>query len=268
MKVLCSVLRVSRSGFYAWRKRPESKRAARDRVLGLYVRAAFRQHRGRLGSPRLHRELRAQGEAVSRKRIARLMRSHGLVARRRRRFRTTTNSRHGFRCSPNLIGRRFSTGAPNRVWVSDITYLWTEAGWASLACVLDLGSRRIVGFSLDRHLEARLALDALRAALATRRPRVHHSDRGVQYASNVYRAELRRYGIRSSMSRKGDCWDNAVMESFFSTLKQEIDPLRFDSVEHARREIALYIDYYNTTRRHSALQYVSPLEYELRRAVP
>jgi putative transposase len=268
VKVLCSVLRVSRSGFYAWRTRPESKRAARDRVLGLYVRAAFRQHRGRCGSPRLHRELRAQGEAVSRKRIARLMRSDGLVARRRRRFRVTTDSRHGLRCAPNLVARRFSTGAPNRVWVSDITYLWTEAGWAYLACVLDLGSRRIVGWSLERHLEAKLALDALRAALAHRRPRIHHSDRGVQYASYAYRAELRRHRIQSSMSRKGNCWDNAVMESFFSTLKQEINPLRFDTVEHARREIALYIDYYNTNRRHSALQYLSPLEYELKSAVP
>ena len=265
--VLCRVLRVSRSGFYAWHSRPESKRAARDRVLRVHLRAAFRQHKGRCGSPRLHRDLRAIGERVSRKRIARLMRLDGLMARRPRRFRRTTDSRHGFRCSPNLIRRRFATGAPNRVWVADITYLWTDAGWVYLACVLDLGSRRIVGWSLQTHLATDLALQALRAALVHRRPRIHHSDRGVQYASTGYQAELRQHRIASSMSRKGNCWDNAVMESFFGTLKQELHPLRFDDVEHARREIAEYIAYYNTSRRHSALLYVSPMEYELKRAM-
>jgi transposase InsO family protein len=163
-----------------------------------------------------------------------------------------------------LIRRRFSSGAPNRVWLSDITYLWTNAGWAYLACVLDLGSRRVVGWSLHQHLETSLPLEALRAALARRRPRIHHSDRGVQYASWRYQAELRRHGIRSSMSRRANCWDNAVMESFFSTLKQELQPLRFDDIEHAHREIAEYMAYYNTARRHSALQYLSPIEYELK----
>jgi len=265
--VLCAVLRVSRSGFYAWRTRPESQRAQRDRVLRVHLRAAFRRHRGRCGRPRLHRELRAQGERISEKRVARLMRMDGLVARRKRRFRVTTDSRHGLRCSRNLVARRFSTGELNRMWVSDITYLWTDAGWAYLACVLDLGSRRIVGWSLDRHLESSLALSALRQALARRRPRIHHSDRGVQYASAIYRAELSRNHIASSMSRKGNCWDNAVIESFFSTLKQEIVPLRFDDHAHARREIADYVTYYNTVRRHSALQYMSPMEYELQKAV-
>jgi len=152
------------------------------------------------------------------------------------------------------------------VWVSDITYLWTNAGWAYLACVLDLGSRRIVGWSLHKHLGAGLALEALRAALAHRRPRTHHSDRGVQYASTAYQVELRRHEVRSSMSRKANCWDNAVMESFFSTLKRELHPLRFEDIHYARREIAEYIAYYNTTRRHSALQYLSPMEYELKLA--
>jgi transposase InsO family protein len=195
------------------------------------------------------------------------MREEGLEGQRKRRFRVTTDSRHSHPVAANELNRNFTTSAPNKIWVTDITYIWTREGWIYLAAILDLFSRRVVGWSMDSHLDRTLALDALGMALRTRRPEaglVHHSDRGVQYASEDYRSRLRERGIICSMSRKGDCWDNAVAESFFSTLKAELVHRNdYVSRSQARASIFEYIEaFYNGRRRHSALGYVSPVEHE------
>jgi putative transposase len=265
---LCRLLEVSRSGYYAWRQRKPSQRARRDRQLSAKVRVVHATNGGCYGSPRVYRELKAEGEQVSRKRVARLMRDQGLVGRQRRRFRKTTDSNHQELIAPNLVNRRFEAEGPNQLWAADITYVRTWEGWLYLAVVLDLYSRRVVGWATADHLRTELALEALRKAWLIRRPPkglVHHSDRGVQYASNDYRSELERNGAVSSMSRRGDCWDNAVVESFFSTLKQELVYRRpWPTLASARRGIGDYIDgFYNVRRLHSTLGYLSPLDYEL-----
>ena len=266
IKLLCRVLRVSRSGFYAWRTRPESRRAQIDRTLLVHIRATYRQHLRRYGSPRVWRELRRGGLVVGRHRVARLMRLDGLRARTKRRFCVTTNSRHRLGIAPNRVRRRFTATRPNQLWLGDITYVWTKEGWMYLACLLDIYSRRIIGWAVDDTLEAAVACRALRQAFATRRPPrglMHHSDRGLQYASAKYQHLLTQHGAISSMSRKGDCWDNAPMESFFGTLKRElVDGNGFASKLDAERSIADYITYYNRQRLHSALDYVSPVDYE------
>ena len=225
VQVMCEVLGVSRGGYYAWAGRAESARAADDRALAAEIRAAHEASRGRYGSPRVHAELRARGRRIGRKRVARLMRGMGLAARRRRRFRRTTDSRHAFPIAPNLLERNFTAEAPDRVWLADLTYIWTAQGWLYLAVVLDLYTRRVVGWAMADHLRHELTLAALDMAIVRQRPApglVHHADRGVQYAAHGYRARLRRHGMVCSMSRKGDCWDNAPMESFFATLKGEL----------------------------------------------
>jgi putative transposase len=266
-RVLCRVLAVSCSGFYAWCRRGASARAREDAVLKVAVRAAHGASGKRYGSPRIHAELKASDHRVARKRVARLMREEGIAGQRKRRFRVTTDSRHSHPIAPNVLKRNFTAPAPNKVWVADITYIWTREGWTYLAALLDLHSRRVVGWSMDSRLDRSLALDALRMALKTRRPEpglVHHSDRGVQYASADYRRQLRRHGMVCSMSRKGDCWDNAVAESFFSTLKAElVHRTDFVSRSHARAAVFEYIEgFYNRRRRHSALGYISPVEHE------
>ena len=225
VQVMCQVLQVSRSGYYDWLSRSESTRAAGDRALAIDIRASHEASHGRYGSPRVHAELRSQGRRIGRKRVARLMRGMGLAARRRRRFRRTTDSSHAFPVAPNLLGRDFHAPAPDRVWLADITYLWTAQGWLYLAVVLDLFSRQVVGWAMADHLGHELAVAALDMAIARRRPApglVQHSDRGVQYAAHGYRRRLRDHAMICSMSRKGDCWDNAPMESFFATLKGEL----------------------------------------------
>lgn len=222
------------------------------------------------GSPRVHAELVCDGIRCGKKRVERLMREDGLVAVRPKRFRTTTDSDHGYRIAPNLLERNFGLeeiGGPDRVWASDITYVPTREGWLYLAAVLDLGSRRVVGWSMRQTLEAEIATDALQMALAGRNPEpglIHHSDRGVQYACHAYRELLDEHGIRASMSRKGDCWDNAVAESFFATLEWElIQQSDWHTRAEARRSIFGYIEaWYNRRRRHSTLGYLSPAEYE------
>ena len=266
-RVLCRVLAVSCSGFYAWCRRGTSARVREDAVLKVAVRAAHRASGKRYGSPRIHAELKANDHLVARKRVARLMREEGLAGQRKRRFRVTTESKHSHPIAPNVLKRNFTAPALNKVWVGDITYIWTREGWIYLAALLDLHSRRVVGWSMDSQLDRSLALDALRMALKTRRPEpglVHHSDRGVQYASGEYRRQLRRHGMVCSMSRKGDCWDNAVAESFFSTLKAElVHRTDFVSRSHARAAVFEYIEaFYNRRRRHSALGYISPVEHE------
>lgn len=266
--VSCRILGVSRSGYYRWARSSPSLQARADVRLAAEVQDIHREHRGRYGSPRVHRELRARGCRISRKRVARLMRQAGLCGRAPRRFRHTTDSRHGHRIAPNLLARDFCAAAPNRVWVGDITYVPTSDGWLYLAVLIDLFSRRVVGWAMSDHIDTELALAALNMAVAGRRPApglIHHTDRDCRYASDDYQLALRDSEMVSSMSGKADCWDNAVAESFFATLEKEL--LSRSSLRpraQTRRTVAEYIDrYYNDARRHSYLDFVSPLEFEM-----
>jgi len=265
---LCRLLAVSPSGYYAAQGRPRSLHDVRDDRLAGKITEAHLASKRRYGSPRVHAEIKAAGERVGRKRVARLMRERKLVARTRRRFRTTTDSKHEFPIAPNLLARDFTATAPDRAWVTDITFLWTAQGWLYLAVILDLFSRRVVGWATSQNEDRHLALAALDSSLARRRPApglVHHSDRGSTYASGDYRKALDARGIQCSMSRKGDCWDNAVAESFFSTIKRELEGIDdFESRLGATLAIGAYIDgFYNIQRRHSANDYTSPIEFEL-----
>jgi transposase InsO family protein len=272
VRVLCRVLQVARSGFYAWLRRRPSRRAQANEGLQVAIRAAHRQSRETYGSPRVQRELVAQGFETGRHRVARQMRTMGLIGRRPKRFRLTTDSSHDRPVAANVLQREFSVEGTNQAWVTDITYLWTREGWLYLAVVLDLFARRVVGWAMAEHLRTSLALDALHMALGRRLPEpglVHHSDRSCQYASDAYRAVLARRGILCSMSRKANCWDNAVAESFFSTLKIElVHRCTWPDRATARLAVAEYIEcFYNAERRHSTLGYRSPAEYERIHAV-
>jgi transposase InsO family protein len=265
IEVMCEVLGVSRSGYYAWASRLESARAVEDRAVAAEIRTAHEDSRGRYGSPRVHAALRAHGRRVGRKRVARLMRGMGLSARRKRRFRRTTDSKHAYPVAPNLLGRDFTASAPNRVWLADLTYIPTREGWLYLAVVLDLFSRQVVGWAMAEHLGHELALAALDMAIARQRPApglTHHSDRGVQYAAHEYRKRLQQHGMLCSMSRKGDCWDNAPMESFYATLKGELVEQRdYLTRDEARADVFQYVEgWYNRRRLHSALGYLTPAQ--------
>jgi putative transposase len=273
IRLMCRCLRVSRSGYYAWRARPASARTKQDAQLRVEISASHRASRKTYGSPRILRDLREQGHRVSRKRVARLMRDLGLEGRRRRRFQATTDSGHQFSVAPNLLMREFDVDAPNTAWVTDITYLATLDGWLYLAVILDLFSRRVVGYAMSESIDRELVLQALDAALQQRpgaRDLVHHSDRGSQYASLDYRNALEDAGIMCSMSRRGNCWDNAVAESFFATLKLDLlyeVPLQKASA--TRSAVADYIEtFYNVRRRHSSLDYLSPVAFELKNGRP
>jgi putative transposase len=270
--VLCRVLGVSTSGYYASQVRPVSPHARRDEELLERIGRHHHASKRRYGSPRVHEDLKADGERVGRKRVARLMRENRLVARIRRRYRKTTDSKHSFPIAPNLLERDFTAQGPDESWVGDITFLWTRQGWLYLAVILDVFSRRVVGWATSQSVDRHLALAALDMALAKRCPGrglVHHTDRGSTYASKDYRKALKRRGIRCSMSRKGDCWDNAVAESFFATLKREMENIDgLDGWVDANLSIGEYIDgFYNTKRRHSALNYNSPIKFELMHSV-
>jgi transposase InsO family protein len=272
VEVLCEVLEVSRSGYYAWTKRKPPERAKKDAELAADIVAVHKSSRGTYGSPRVHVELRARGKRVGKKRVERLMREQGLVARQKRRFRRTTDSNHALPIAPNVLDRAFETRAPNQAWVTDVTYIATDEGWMYLAAILDLFSRRVVGWATSATNDRALALEALDRALRTRRPAaglLHHSDRGSPYASEDYRAALARRGIIASMSRTGDCFDNAVAESFFATLKAElVEHERYPTLAAATASIGDYLEgFYNPARRHSYLGYVSPMEFELKRQV-
>ena len=267
VEFMCEQLEVSRSGYYAWAERPESTRQQQDKQLAQEVQKAHRDSRGTYGSPRVHAELQAQGHKVSRKRVARLMGEQQLEARRKRRTVRTTDSNHKNPVAPNVLERDFSPDQPNSTWATDITYVWTSEGWLYLAVVLDLFSRMVVGWSISERIDTQLVLGALEMALEGREPPrglIHHSDRGSQYASAEYRQALASRGIQCSMSRKGNCWDNAVVESFFSSLKQElVYTTHFDTRHQARSALFEYIEvFYNRRRRHSSLGYLSPLDYE------
>ena len=270
LRLMCRVLEVSPSGFYAWKDRPASKRARANERLKLEIRAVHRWSERRYGAIKVHKELRAQGVECGHNRVARLMQQDGMRSKRSRKFRVTTNSDHRFPVARNELLRKFDLSMnkeADRVWASDITFLWTREGWLYLAVVMDLASRRIVGWNLDDRLERFLPLGALSMALRQRCPKpglLHHSDRGSQYASNEYRERLDQERAMASMSRIGDCWDNAVVESFFATLKAE---LAADAVWNTREEARLAVDHYietwyNGQRRHQTLGYLTPAVYE------
>jgi putative transposase len=267
VRVMCAVLAVSSSGYYAWRVRPESARAMANRALLDDIRRVHAASRRRYASPRVHAALRAEGKRVGRNRIARLMHRHGIQARRKRRFRRTSDSHHAFPLAPNLLARQFTATAPNRVWLADITYIPTAEGWLYLAVVLDMFSRKVVGWAMRETMPQELTLDALRMAIAHRRPGpelLHHSDRGSQYAAHEYRRLLDAHGMLCSMSRKGDCWDNAPMESFFGSLKTELeDDGVYDTRQAARNALFSFIEgFYNRERLHSAIGYQTPVQME------
>lgn len=264
---MCRVLEVSESGFYAWRKRPSCQRHREDAQLTQEIHQVFDQHRGRYGSPRVYQELKDQGRKISRKRVARLMREAELYAKRKRRRALTTKRDSTHPVAPNLLNREFTATAPNTKWVTDITYVPTTQGWLYLAVILDLYSRAVVGWSMSKTCDEALAENALQMAVARRCPApgfVHHSDRGCQYTSRAYLQQLKHMSAVVSMSRKGNCWDNAVMESFFGSLKEEcVGNTVYASHEEARLALFTYLEvYYNRIRRHSTLGYVSPLVYE------
>lgn len=268
--VLCSTLDVSRSGYYAWRGQPVSARQISDEVISNRIVEIHSKSRRTYGSPRIYAELRSEGVTISRKRVARLMRSKGIVVRRKRRFvPKTTDSNHALPVAPNILDRSFNQTAPDQAWVGDITYIRTSEGWLYLATLLDLYSRRVVGWAMSDTIDRHLVLDALKMAVVNRRPGpglIHHTDRGSQYASGDYRKALEKHGMTVSMSRKGNCWDNAVAESFFSTLKTELSGA-FETRAEARRGIFEYIEvFYNRQRRHSSIGYLSPVEFEERAA--
>jgi len=272
VRVMCAVLAVSSSGYYAWRVRPESARAVANRALLDDIRRVHAASRRRYGSPHVHASLHAEGKRVGRNRIARLMHRHGIQARRKRRFRCTTDSHHAFPLAPNLLARQFTATAPNRIWLADITYIPTAEGWLYLAVVLDMFSRKVVGWAMRETMAQELTLDALRMAIANRRPGpelLHHSDRGSQYAAHEYRRLLDAHGMLCSMSRKGDCWDNAPMESFCGSLKTELeDDGVYDTRQAARNALFSFIEgFYNRERLHSAIGYQTPVQMELLAAV-
>jgi putative transposase len=267
---LCRVLQVKRASYYAWAKRGISERAQRTAALTMAVEVAFRASGGRYGSPRVQADLRVAGQRHSRKRIARIMQAHGWRAKTPRRYRVTTDSRHDHPIAANVLARRFTAPEyqqPNRAWASDFTFIATHEGWLYLAIVLDLASRRVVGWAMRATMDVTLATDALHMAIAQRQPApglLHHSDRGVQYAAQEYRALLTQHGMVASMSRRGDCWDNAVAESFFATLRRELEgPRTWPTRDAARGALFDFIErWYNRQRRHSRLGYQSPVTYE------
>ena len=265
--MMCRLLGVTRAGFYAWQDRRPSKRIVEDQQLEALIRQAFERSRRTYGRPRITAELRELKLQVGQRRVGRLMRRAGLWARPRRRFVCTTDSEHSHRHAPNVLQRRFTADAPNKIWAGDITYLPTRQGWLYRAVVIDLFSRKVVGWRTRAALDPVLTVDAMKMALEMRRPSsglLHHSDRGVQYACDEYQALLSKHRVQPSMSRKGNCWDNAVVESFFSTLKTELvrDQVFVDRAQ-AQIRVFDYIEaFYNRRRRHSSLAFRSPDEYE------
>lgn len=269
---MCSVLSVSRAGYYAWKTRGPSKRRQEDVSLVSQIQRIYAASRKVYGAPRIHETLKSEGQHLGRKRVARLMRVQGIVAEPHRRMRW----KRAFKTSDaadNLVNRQFAVSEPNRVWAADMTMFWTGAGWVHLAVVMDLYSRRIVGWAMHGQPTERLVVNALEMAILSRRPEgplIHHCDQGSQYRSFHFRSKLNEYGIQLSMSRKGNCWDNAVVESFFKSLKQELqNDARFVSREEARTQLFEYIEiFYNRKRMHSTLGYVSPAQYEEKSSIP
>jgi putative transposase len=272
IRLMCRTLAVSAAGYYAWRSRPESARAANTRTLLSAIRVIHQESRETYGSPSIWDALLKQGHRIGEHRVARLMRQDGIRAKTVKKWRATTQSQHQFPVAANTLDRQFTVESPNRVWAGDLTYVWTTEGWLYLAVVLDLYSRLVIGWAMGQRLTGELAEQALLMALTNRQPSaglLHHSDRGSQYAATSYQQLLATHGITASMSRKGNCWDNACIESFFGTLKRELVYHRhYATRDDAIRDIFEYIEvFYNRQRRHSTLGYHSPAEYEARTAV-
>lgn len=272
VETLCDVLGVSKSGFYAWKSRPVSARAREDAQILAEIRQVHRESKGTYGSPRVHAVLRGHGRRIGKTRIERLMRAYairGAVAIKRKP--RTTDSNHGLPIAPNLLERNFTASAPNTAWVADITYVHTDEGWLYLAAIMDLCTRKIVGWAMRETLHAEIVVAAWLMAIQRQRPGrglIHHSDRGSQYACEAFRAELDKAGAVASMSRSGDCLDNAAMESFWHTLKTElVYRTQYETKEDARRDLFAFIEgFYNPHRLHSTLGYISPAEAERRTA--
>jgi transposase InsO family protein len=270
---MCRTLEVSRSGYYAYKKRPKSQRRLDNEKLLIEIRRVFLDNESNYGSPRIWNELNnIQGIRCSENRIARVMRANSIVAVQKRKFRVTTNSKHDYPVWPNVLNRNFVVEKPNAVWVSDITYVWTFEGWLYVAAILDLFSRGIVGLAMDKTIADTLTTQAMRQAILRRDPPkglICHTDRGSQYAGNDFKAILAQKEFIGSMSKKGDCWDNAVAESFFHTLKVEmIHRNKFRTRDEAKRKIFEYVEmYYNRKRAHSTLGFLSPFEFEKRAAL-
>ena len=267
MSLICRALKVSRSGYYTWLSRPESDRSKSNCRLLSEIRLVHKRSRRHYGSPRVTAELNESGFACSENRVARLMRLNGIYAKGRRKYRATTDSKHPYPVASNLLDRQFVVDRPNAVWVSDITYIWTTEGWLYLAAIVDLYSRMVVGWSMGNRITGQLTLDALKQAIGRRHPRpglVHHSDRGRQYAAGDYQNMLKDNKMVCSMSRKGDCWDNVPMESFFATLKTElIYGEQLKTQEEVKIRIFEYIEmFYNRERRHSSLGFKNPVDFE------
>ena len=266
--ILCKVMGVSRSGFYDYLHRLNKKPSdsSYEAALNTRIQIIFKQHRGKYGSRRITKQLKAEEHQIGRYKVRRLMWELGLKAKAPRRYKVTTDSRHKFSVASNVLNRNFDVNQPNKVWTADITYVWTLEGWLYLAVVIDLFSRQIVGWSMDKRMKKQLTLDALAMAYWRRKPPaglVHHSDRGSQYACDEYRNRLQQYGMVASMSRKGDCWDNAPIERFIGSLKSErLSDCRFTTRRFAELEVLDYFAYYNSIRLHSTLGYKSPMTYE------
>ena len=269
VREMCRLLKVSASGYYAWRSRPESQRAKHDRELLSQIRTVYTHSDGTYGSRRVRKELQVSGIACGRRKVAKLMRSAGLRGCPTKRYRGRAGGLPGGSAAANLLRQDFTAQSRNTRWVSDITYIWTVQGWLYLAVVMDLYSRRIIGWSMSRRINRHLTLAALQMALAYRRPScglIHHSDQGAQYLSDDYQRLLKSHGITCSMSGRGNCYDNAAVESFFSLLKRErIYRRHYRTREHARADVFDYIErFYNRQRRHSYLGDLSPVEFEKR----
>jgi putative transposase len=267
VNVLCSVMRVSRSGFYNYLDRFKDPKDRQDETaLKRLIKEIFDKSRGSYGSRRIVKELISRGHHIGRYKVRRIMRQLGLRAKTPKRFKLTTDSRHSFPVAPNVLNRNFDIDAPNKVWTADITYVWTFEGWLYLSIIMDLYSRQIVGWAMNKRMHKQLVLDALAMAYWQRKPSkdlLHHSDRGSQYACHDYRKRLESYGMEASMSRKGNCWDNAPTERFFRSLKSErLTACRFVTRKEAKMEILDYITFYNSIRLHSTLGYLSPMAYE------
>lgn len=265
---MCRVIGASRSGYYQWRRQPQSKRHKDNEKILVEIKESHKNSRRAYGSPRITEDLQANGTRCGKNRIARLMKIHGIVGKAKKKFKATTNSKHNLPVAPNLLNQDFVAEKPNMVWVSDITYISTLEGWLYLVVILDLYSRQAVGWAMSDRLTSDFVVKALYQAIGRRRPPsgcILHSDRGVQYASADFRDVLNNYGLIQSMSRKGNCYDNAVAESFFHTLKTEhVYEHRYETRADARQSIFEYIEmFYNRQRRHSALGYRSPVSFEL-----
>ncbi len=266
---MCRALKISKSGYYAWRDKPKSMCDLANEKLDHHIRTIYEQNKGRCGSPRITEALNEQGIACSENRVADRMRKNDIKAKTKKRYKVTTNSKHNHPIAPNLLNQDFTAQHPNQIWASDITYIWTREGWLYLAVILDLFSRRIVGWAMSNRLGQELVLNAFQQALWRRRPGdeiIFHSDQGVQYACTAFRNLLKEYKFIQSMSGRGNCYDNAVVESFFHTLKTELVYFEtYHTREEARNNIFEYIEiYYNKIRLHSTLKYCSPVKFEQR----